>query len=58
MDTMLAQHWLDYDFVALAVLLGGLGLAEPPGHFRHPGGSVRTSDCSQLWRHGDNLCCG
>jgi len=28
MDTMLTQHWLDYDFVALAVLLGGLGLVE------------------------------
>jgi hypothetical protein len=25
---MLRQHWLDYDFMALAVLLGGLGFLE------------------------------
>jgi hypothetical protein len=28
MDTMLSQHWLDYDSVALVVLLVGLGLVE------------------------------
>ena len=28
MDTMLRQHWLDYDFVALAVLFIGLGVVE------------------------------
>jgi hypothetical protein len=28
MDTMLRKHWLDYDSVALTVLLVGLGLVE------------------------------
>jgi hypothetical protein len=28
MDTMRGQYWLDYDSVALAVLIVGLGLVE------------------------------
>jgi hypothetical protein len=28
MDTMRRRHWLDYDFVALAVLVIGLGIIE------------------------------